>query len=86
MHARFMRELTAIPPGVEVVVFSGGGEPSAQYRDFSGTATMIEEGRAEVAEVLDRCGRNVPGRDGGPRRRADDRREKRTGPGSYLLR
>ena len=54
IHARFVRELTAIPPGVEVVVFSGGGEPSAQYRDFSGTATMIEEGRAEVAEVLDR--------------------------------
>jgi len=54
IHARFVRELTMIPPGVEVVVFSGGGEPSAQYRDFSGTATMIEEGRAEVAEVLDR--------------------------------
>jgi NTE family protein len=54
IHARFVRELTAIPPGVEVVVFSGGGEPSAQYRDFSGTTTMIEEGRAEVAEVLDR--------------------------------
>jgi len=54
IHARFVRELTAIPPGVEVVVFSGGGEPSAQYRDFSGTATMIKEGRAEVAEVLDR--------------------------------
>ena len=54
IHARFVRELTTIPPGVEVVVFSGGGEPSAQYRDFSGTAAMIEEGRAEVAEVLDR--------------------------------
>jgi hypothetical protein len=54
IHARFVRELTAIPPGVDVVVFSGGGEPSAQYRDFSGTAAMIEEGRAEVAEVLDR--------------------------------
>jgi NTE family protein len=54
IHARFVRELTSIPPGVDVVVFSGGGEPSAQYRDFSGTAAMIEEGRAEVAEVLDR--------------------------------
>jgi NTE family protein len=54
IHARFVRELTTIPPGVEVVVFSGGGEPSAQYRDFSGTAAMIEEGRAEVAAVLDR--------------------------------
>ena len=54
IHARFVRELTDLPPGVEVVVFSGGGEPASQYRDFSGTATMIAEGRAEVAEVLDR--------------------------------
>ena len=54
MHARFIRELAALPPGVEVVVFSGGGEPSGQYRDFSATATLIEEGRAEVADVLDR--------------------------------
>jgi NTE family protein len=54
IHARFVRELSLLPPGVEVVVFSGGGEPSSQYRDFSGTAAMIEEGRAEVADVLDR--------------------------------
>jgi NTE family protein len=54
IHARFVRELVMLPPGVEVVVFSGGGEPAAQYRDFSATAQLIEEGRAEVAEVLDR--------------------------------
>jgi NTE family protein len=54
IHARFVRELSMLPPGVEVVVFSGGGEPSGQYRDFSGTAALIEEGRSEVAEVLDR--------------------------------
>jgi NTE family protein len=54
IHARFIRELALLPPGVEVIVFSGGGEPSGQYRDFSGTATLIEEGRAEVAAVLDR--------------------------------
>ena len=54
IHARFIRELAALPPGVEVIVFSGGGEPSGQYRDFSATATLIEEGRAEVARVLDR--------------------------------
>jgi NTE family protein len=54
MHARFVRELAMLPPGIEVVVFSGGGEPSAQYRDFSATAGLVEEGRAEVAEVLDR--------------------------------
>ena len=54
IHARFVRELAALPPGVEVVVFSGGGEPSGQYRDFSATATLMDEGRAEVAAVLDR--------------------------------
>jgi NTE family protein len=53
IHARFVRELASLPPDVEVVVFSGGGEPSGQYRDFSGTAALIEEGRAEVADVLD---------------------------------
>ncbi len=55
VHARFVRELALVPPDVEVVVFSGGGEPSGQYRDFSGTATMIDEGRAEVSRVLDRA-------------------------------
>jgi NTE family protein len=54
IHARFVRELSLLPPGVEVVVFSGGGEPAGQYRDFSATATLIDEGRAEVADVLDR--------------------------------
>jgi NTE family protein len=54
IHARFVRELAALPPGIEVIVFSGGGEPSGQYRDFSGTAALIEEGRAEVSAVLDR--------------------------------
>jgi NTE family protein len=54
VHARFVRELAALPPGVEVVVFSGGGDPSGQYRDFSATAALIDEGRAEVADVLDR--------------------------------
>jgi NTE family protein len=55
IHARFTREMAALPPGVEVVVFSGGGEGSAaQYRDFSASADRIAEGRAEVAAVLDR--------------------------------
>jgi hypothetical protein len=54
VHARFVRELASLPPGVEVVVFSGGGDPSGQYRDFSATAALIEEGRAEVRDTLDR--------------------------------
>jgi NTE family protein len=54
IHARFVRELAALPHGVEVIVFSGGGDPSGQYRDFSATPALIEEGRTEVADVLDR--------------------------------
>jgi NTE family protein len=54
VHARFVRELAALPADVEVIVFSGGGEPAGQYRDFSATAALIEDGRAEVADVLDR--------------------------------
>jgi NTE family protein len=54
IHARFTRELALLPPGVEVIVFSGGGEPLAAYRDFSNSAALVEEGRAEVRAVLDR--------------------------------
>lgn len=54
VHARFGRELAALPPGVEVVVFSGGGDPAADYRDFSAVGELIEAGRQEVAAVLDR--------------------------------
>jgi NTE family protein len=54
IHARFTRELAALPPGVELVVFSGGGDPDADYRDFSATGELIDAGRAEVATVLDR--------------------------------
>lgn len=63
VHARFARELAMVPPGVEVTVFSGGGEPSADYRDFSGTADLLAGGRAEVAAVLD-GGTGAAGHDG----------------------
>jgi NTE family protein len=53
VHARFARELEMVPPGVEVTVFSGGGDPAADYRDFTGTSELIALGRAEVAAVLD---------------------------------
>ena len=61
IHARFVRELAALPPGIEVVVFSGGGDPSGQYRDFSATAALIEEGRAEVPRRARPLRRDVPG-------------------------
>ncbi len=53
VQARFARELAMVPEGVEVTVFSGGGDPSSDYRDFSGTAELIDAGREEVAAVLD---------------------------------
>jgi NTE family protein len=63
VHARFARELTMVPSDVEVIVFSGGGDPSADYRDFSGTSELIAAGRAEVAAVLD-GGSDVAANDG----------------------
>jgi NTE family protein len=56
IHARFARELAALPPDVEVIVLTGGGEPGGDYRDFSSTAEMIEAGRAAVASALGRTG------------------------------
>ncbi|MGH9100363.1 MAG: patatin-like phospholipase family protein, partial [Acidimicrobiales bacterium] len=53
VHARFARELSSLPEGVECHVFSGGGDLNADYRDFSQTAGLIAAGRAEVASVLD---------------------------------
>lgn len=53
VHARFARELATLPPGVEVVVFSGGGDPASDYRDFSNVEALIHAGRHEVATVLD---------------------------------
>ncbi|MHB8320163.1 MAG: patatin-like phospholipase family protein [Acidimicrobiales bacterium] len=54
VHARFVRELATVDPDVDVIVFTGGGEPSGAYRDFSATPELIAEGKAQVARVLDR--------------------------------
>lgn len=54
IHARFAREVALLPPGVELVVFSGAGSPVGDYRDFAGTSELIDAGRAEVAAVLER--------------------------------
>lgn len=62
IHARFARELATLPPGVEVVVISAGGEPSADYRDFSASPELIAAGRAAAASVLDAA----PDRGGAP--------------------
>jgi NTE family protein len=56
VHARFSHEMARLPPGVEVIVFSGGGESSRDYTDFSDTDALIAAGRAEALEVLRRHG------------------------------
>jgi hypothetical protein len=56
VHARFSQEMARLPPGVEVIVFSGGGESSRDYTDFSDTDALIAAGRAEALEVLRRHG------------------------------
>jgi|GEM_PF-476502 len=87
VHARFARELAMVPPGIEIAVFSGGGDPAAAYRDFSGTAELIAAGRSEVARVLDGSGDAVGGTGGrqvaGSGREPTDGRARpvtRTGP------
>lgn len=57
VHARFARERASLPEGIELVVFSGGGDPAADYRDFSATKELIAAGRREVGEVLDGASR-----------------------------
>ncbi|MHB8219394.1 MAG: patatin-like phospholipase family protein [Acidimicrobiales bacterium] len=53
IHARFARELAALPSDVELTVLTAGGEPGADYRDFTASAQMIDAGRAAVAAALD---------------------------------
>ena len=56
VHARFAQEMARLPPGIEVIVFSGGGESSRDYTDFSDTDALIAAGRTEALEVLRRHG------------------------------
>ncbi len=61
IHARFAREMTQLPAGVEVIVCSGTEEATREFDDFSTTAALIAEGRAEAAEVVRRYGLGRPG-------------------------
>ncbi len=53
IHARFTRELQALPPGVEVVVLTVDTEPVARYDDFSATPALMAAGWANAVQVLD---------------------------------
>lgn len=56
IHARFARELSRLPEGVEVIVCSGGSAASRDYTDFSDTDALVASGRAEALDVLRRYG------------------------------
>jgi NTE family protein len=56
IHARFTREMGRLPPGIEVIVCSGGSAVSRDYTDFTDTDALIEAGRAEALAVFRRHG------------------------------
>lgn len=56
MQARFSRELSRLPAGVEVIVCSGATAASRDYTDFSDTEALMAAGRAEAVDVLTRHG------------------------------
>jgi len=60
IHARFARDLAQLPPGVEVIVCSGGEEGAREFDDFSTTEALIAQGRDEAAEVIRRYGLGRP--------------------------
>jgi len=53
IHARFALELTDLPEGVEVVVFTIDTHPVSRYDDFSATEALITAGRENAEAVLD---------------------------------
>ena len=52
VHARFALELTDLPEGVEIVVFTIDTHPVSRYDDFSATEALITAGRENAETVL----------------------------------
>ncbi len=52
MHARFALELTDLPQGVEVIVFTVDTDPVSRYDDFSATEALMTAGRENAEAVL----------------------------------
>jgi NTE family protein len=60
IHARFARDLSQLPAGVEVIVMSGNEGSTRDFDDFSTTQELITQGRTEASEVVRRYGLGVP--------------------------
>lgn len=56
IHARFVREMTRLPDGVEVILCAGPEGATRDFDDFSTTEQLIALGRAEASEVVRRYG------------------------------
>ena len=56
IHARFARDMTQLPPGVEVIVCSGTEDEPRDFDDFSATHELIAQGREEASEIVRRYG------------------------------
>ncbi|MHB8681705.1 MAG: patatin-like phospholipase family protein [Acidimicrobiales bacterium] len=53
VHAKFARELSYLPHGVEVIVVTVDTDPVSGYDDFSATDALITAGRVNAEAVLD---------------------------------
>ena len=56
IHARFVRDMSHLPDGVEVILCSGPEGTTRDFDDFSTTEHLIALGRAEASEVVRRYG------------------------------
>ncbi len=56
IHARFVRDMSHIPEGVEVILCAGPEGTIRDFDDFSTTEHLIALGRAEASEVVRRYG------------------------------
>lgn len=53
-NSRFARDLAALPEGVEAIVLPPGRRRELRYDDFTQTESLIEQGRDQTLEFLDR--------------------------------
>lgn len=53
-NSRFARDLAALPEGVEAIVLPPGKRPELRYDDFTQTGVLIEQGRTQTLEFLER--------------------------------
>lgn len=54
VHSRFARDLSLLPPGVEVIVCAGTESAHLDFDDFSATQALIDQGRGEASEIVRR--------------------------------